>query len=237
MNGGSWLEMLLYSDQGLASQPMTLLFTMLLAFAIGQIVGWVYIATNTAPDYARPFVSSLVVLPVIVSLLMMLMSGSLMIAFGLLAVFAVVRFRNVLRDTRDTIFVLWSIVEGMAVGTQRYSTALIGTLVIGIVLAYLRITNFGHQRLPDGLLAVEISGDPAMGRAALARLFQRHASRWELTKEQTLPGQGQILTYHLHLRDRSRSDNLREELAANDDLHEVTYVPQPGTSKKDSYQY
>jgi hypothetical protein len=237
MNVGSWIDMLLYSDQGSASQPVALLFTLLLAFAIGQIVGWVYLGTNTAPDYARSFVGALVVMPVIVSLLMMLMAGSLMVAFGLLAVFAVVRFRNVLRDTRDTVFVLWSIVEGMAVGTQRYSTALMGVVVIGIVLAYLRITNFGNPRLPDGLLCVEISGDPASGRAAIDRLFRRHATRWELTKEQSMPGQGQVLTYHLHLRDRGRSGDLREELAASDALHEVSYVPQPVVSKKESYQF
>jgi hypothetical protein len=237
MIGGSWLDMLFYSDQGAVSQPVTLLFTLLLAFAIGQVVGWVYLGTNPTPDFARSFVGALVVLPVIVSLLMMLMAGSLMVAFGLLAVFAVVRFRNVLRDTRDTVFVLWSIVEGMAVGTQRYSTAVVGVLMIGVVLAYLRLTNFGNPKPPDGLLCVEISGDPAAGRAALQRLLYRHASRSELVKDQTMPGQGQVLTYHLHLRDRGRSGDLREELAANDSLHEVSYVPQPMPSKKESFQF
>jgi hypothetical protein len=234
MNLGSWLDMLLYSDQGSVAQPVTLLFTLLLAFAIGQMVGWMYLATNTAPDYPRSFVGSLVVLPVIVSLLMMLMAGSLMVAFGLLAVFAVVRFRNVLRDTRDTVYVLWSIVEGMAVGTGRYSTALVGSLAIAFVLAYLRITSFGTQRLPDGQLVVEISGDPATGRSALERLLHRHANRWELTADRSLPGQGLVLTYLLHLRDRGRSGDLREELAASDVLHEVSYVPQPISPKKDA---
>ncbi len=237
MNVSSWLDMLLYSDQGAVSQPVTLVFTLLLAFAIGQMVGWVYLATNTAPDYQRSFVGALVVLPVIVSLLMMLMAGSLMVAFGLLAVFAVVRFRNVLRDTRDTVFVLWSIVEGMSVGTSRYSTAVIGAFAVAIVLAYLRISNFGAQRSPDGQLCVEISGDPQVSRAALHRLFYRHASRWELTKEQSMPGQGQMLTYLLHLRDRTRSSDLREELAGDGNLHEVSYVPQPVPSKKDGASY
>ncbi len=233
MSLSSWLEMLLYSDQGSLSQPVTLLFTLLLAFAIGQTVGWVYLGTNTAPDYQRSFVGALVVLPVIVSLLMMLMAGSLMIAFGLLAVFAVVRFRNVLRDTRDTVFILWSIVEGMAVGTMRYSTALIGAVAIAVVLAYLRISNFGAQRQPDGQLCVEVLGDGAAGRAALKQLFHRHASRWSLTKEQTMPGQGVLLTYLLHLRDRDRADLMRTELAAAGTLSEVSYVPQPVVWKKD----
>ncbi|HYO23810.1 MAG TPA: DUF4956 domain-containing protein [Lacipirellulaceae bacterium] len=237
MNVSAWLDMLLYSDQGAVSQPVTLLFTLLLAFAIGQLVGWIYLGTNTAPDYQRSFVGALVVLPVIVSLLMMLMAGSLMVAFGLLAVFAVVRFRNVLRDTRDTVFILWSIVEGMSVGTFRYSTAVLGALAIGVVLGYLRVSNFGAPRCPDGQLCVEISGDPATGRAALDRLLHRHAHRWTLAKEQSMPGQGQILTFLLHLRDRNRSLDLREELSQADHLHEVSYVPQPVPSKKDNAPY
>ena len=233
MNISSWIEMILYSDHGSLSQPTTLAFTLLLAFAIGQIIGWVYLATNTTPDTTKAFVASLVVMPVIVALLMMLMAGSLMVAFGLLAVFAVVRFRNVLRDTRDTVFVLWSIVEGMSVGTFRYSTAVIGTIAIAIVLAYLRITNFGVDRRCDGLLCVEISGDQKLGRDAIDRLLYRHASRWEVTVDQTTPGQGSVVTYRLHLRDRSRSADLRTELASEEQLHEVSYVHQPAPSKKD----
>jgi hypothetical protein len=52
-----------------------------------------------------------------------------------------------------------------------------------------------------------------------------------------MPGQGQVLTYHLHLRDRGRSGDLREELAASDVLHEVSYVPNPMPSKKESFQF
>lgn len=232
MTLGSWIDALLYGDDGSAWQPTTLLFTLLLAFAVGQIVGWIYLATSTTTDYARSFVGALVVLPVIVSLLMMLMTGSLMIAFGLLAVFAVVRFRNVLRDTRDAVFVLWTIVEGMAVGTMKYSMAVLGAAAVATVLIYLRVSNFGVRRRPDGLLSVEVSGDPATGRAALDRLLYRHAQRWELAGDQSSPGQGLVLTYNLHLRDRNRANDLRDELAASDQLHEVSYVNRPLPPKR-----
>jgi hypothetical protein len=234
MNVDSLIDMLLYSDQGAASQPITLLFTLLLAFAVGQLVGWVYILTSPQPDYSRSFVIALVVLPVIVSLLMMLMTGSLTIAFGLFAVFAVVRFRNVLRDTRDTVFVLWTMVEGMSVGTMRYSMAILGAAALATIMVYLRISNFGGRRRPDGLLSVEVSGDPAAGRAALNQLLYRHANRWELTGDQSMPGQGLVLSYHLHLRDRSRSNDLRDELATSNQLHEVSYVNRPAPPKKPS---
>ena len=133
---------------------------MLLAFVLGQIIGWVYMGTHTAPSYSSSFVASLVVLPVIVSLMMILMAGQFDDRVRLLAVFAVVRFRNVLKDTRDTTYVLWAIVEGMAVGTFRYSTSLVGAACVVLVLFYLWLTEFGVRHRFDA--ALSLSG--RMGR-------------------------------------------------------------------------
>ena len=109
----NWFELLRYGDPSTSAPIETVLLSLLVAFVVGQLIGWVYMATHTTPSYSSSFVASLVVLPVTVALMMILMAGSLMIAFGLLAVFAVVRFRNVLKDTRDTTYILWAIVEGM----------------------------------------------------------------------------------------------------------------------------
>ena len=99
--------------------PEGSLFLLILAFVIGQVIGWTYMYTHRVLSYSQTFTASLVVLPVLVALMMMLMSGSVIIAFGLLAVFAVVRFRNVLKDTRDTCYVLWAIVEGWRSALDR----------------------------------------------------------------------------------------------------------------------
>src|SRR5262245_58485905 len=133
----TFLDMLRFGDPATAQPVVTVVLSLLMGFVLGQIIGWVYMATHTTPSYSSSFVASLVVLPVIVALMMILMSGSIMIAFGLLAVFAVVRFRNVLKDTRDTTYILWAIVEGMAAGTFRYSTALVGAGCVVLVMIYL----------------------------------------------------------------------------------------------------
>jgi hypothetical protein len=231
MNEASWFEMLWHGDQGATATPETIWFTLLLAFLLGQIVGWVYLLTHTSNRLAKTFVPSLVVLPTIVSLLMMLMSGGLMVAFGLLAVFAVVRFRNVLRDTRDTVFVLWAIIEGMAAGTFRYSTALFGVTAVALVLFYLRLSEFGVRRRHDALLSVEVVGDPDGGRSDLDRILYRHADRWELTGDQMTASQGLVLTYQLFLRDRRRSAELRDEVAAAANLQEVSFVLQKSSGE------
>ena len=121
-----WVDLFVYGDAGpTAGDPETVIFIMVMSFVVGQTIGWIYMWTHKVLSYSQTFVASLVVLPAIVALMMSLISGSLYVAFGLLAVFAVVRFRNVLKDTRDTIYILWSIVEGMSVGTQRYTSAII----------------------------------------------------------------------------------------------------------------
>lgn len=206
------LEILLHGDAatGLAG-PETALLVMLLAFCVGQIIGWVYMFTHASLSYSRMFVASLVAIPVIVSLVMLLMAGNIVIAFGLLAVFAVVRFRNVLKDTRDTTFILWAIVQGMAIGTMRFSTALLGCLAVAAVFLYLRFTAFGSRHRYDVVLSLHWSG----GREELASLgpiLRRHSARAKLASQRDAGEEGIDISYRLLLRDPTRSRELLTDL-------------------------
>lgn len=209
----NWLETIFGGDPAsFAAGPETVLFIALLAFVIGHFIGWVYMWTHSSVSYSQTFVSSLVVMPVLVALMMVLMAGSVAIAFGLLAVFAVVRFRNVLKDTRDTTFVIWSIIEGMAVGTFRYSTALVGAFVISGILLYLRLTAFGSRHRYDAILSLQVTGDRAIAAPVLNSILNRHAFRAQLASERRLSDEGVDLSYRLLLRDPARSDELQWEL-------------------------
>lgn len=198
----------------------TVLLVALLSFVIGHVIGWVYMWTHTTLSYSRMFVTSLVVIPVLVALVMVLMRGNIVIAFGLLAVFAVVRFRNVLKDTRDTTFILWSIVMGLAVGTLRFSTALIGCACVAAIFLYLRMTSFGSRHRYDVILNLHWTG-PGAAPAALKSVLHRHSLQAHLASERTAADEGMDVSYRLLLRDPSRSRELLDELEAADG---VAYV-------------
>ncbi len=202
--------------------PKTALLAMLLAFTIGHLIGWVYAFTHQGLSYSQMFTASLVVLPVLVSLVMLLMSNSLVIAFGLLAVFAVVRFRNVLKDTRDTTFVLWSIVEGMACGTQNFSLAVIGAVFVFIVFLYLRFTAFGGRHRYDVVLSLQLIGDLVGAVQSHRDILRRHSNRIQLASERKLTDSGLDLSYRLLLRDPSRSNELLTELESSDGIENVS---------------
>ena len=219
-----WLSVLQYGDPGSSPPAQTIVVALLLAFIVGQLVGWIYMATHTSPSYSSSFVASLVVLPVIVALMMILMAGSLMIAFGLLAVFAVVLFRNILKDTRDTTFILWSIVEGMGAGTYRYATTLIGAVVIMLVLAYLWWTQFGERHRFDAVLSLLTPADGGMTRANIERVLHRYSDRTLLTGERQSPDSRSVLSYRLLLRNPALREQMRTDLSAAGDVQELSFT-------------
>ncbi len=218
-----FVQMMLSSDFGTTPGGwQSVLFVLLLSFVLGQFVGWIYMWTHKGLSYSQTYVGSLVVIPVIVAMMMQLMSSSFVAAFGLLAVFAVVRFRNVLKDTRDTTFILWSIIEGLGVGTMRYSTAVVGAFGIAVVLLYLRLTSFGSRHRFDAVLSLQLTGDLVSGLATLKQLLLRHASRVVLADERKLTDEGLSLSYRLLLRDPSRSDELQWALKQTEGIEHVS---------------
>jgi hypothetical protein len=201
---------------------MATVFVMLMAVAVGMLIGFVYMWTHEALSYSRTFVGALAVMPLVVAMMMAVMAGSLLVAFGLLAVFGVVRFRNVLKDTRDTTFILWSIMEGMAIGTMRFSTALLAALGIGTALLVFRVMSFGLRLRYDAVLSLRVTGDVPARLAALKPILLRHALRLTLASERRSTDEGTDMTYRLLLRDNARSAELQAELAGTEGFQNVS---------------
>lgn len=140
------LERLLDGSLGGITSPELILFTFVLAFVLGQTLAWVYYFTHQSLSYSRSFVQSIVLMTVIVSMVMVAIGGSLITAFGLMGALAMIRFRHMIKDSRDISFVSAALVIGMSVGSQRFQVAIIGTVVICFIVLYLHVTGFGtHQ--------------------------------------------------------------------------------------------
>jgi hypothetical protein len=217
-----WSSLLFEADYGGSlGGVQTAVFVMLTAFVVGQFVGWVYMWTHHGLSYSQTFVMSLVIVPVLVSLMLLLLAGSIVVAFGLLAVFAVVRFRNVLKDTRDTVFILWAITEGLGIGTLRFSTSLVAALGVAAVLVYLKVADFGSRQRYDAVLTLRITGDAESGMSALQQVLRRHSRRVLLTNERRRTDVGADLAYRLLLRNPSRDGELKAELDQMPGLEQV----------------
>lgn len=199
-----------------------LIMALLLAFLSGQLLAWVYMYTHSGLSYSRTYVSSLILIPITVTLVMIVLGNNLITAFGLLAVFAIVRFRNIIRDTLDTVYILSLIVIGMAYGTQLYSTAIIGTLVSASVLYYIWFTSFGSRQRYD--LILNLHWAESIGRlTSLQQLLERHALKVHMASQRSVEDdKGADLSYRLLMRDPNRVHDLLNELQANTAVSRVT---------------
>ncbi len=197
---------------------------LLLAFLSGHFIGWIYMMTHSGLSYSRTFVNSLVVIPIVVALVMMVLSNNLVTAFGLMAVFAIVRFRNILRDTLDTSYILSVIVVGMACGTMKFATAVLGCLIIGSVMIYLRATSFGARHRYDCILNLQWTRSRAE-LPDLRLLLRRHALKIVTASERAHEPHGLYLSYRVLLRDPSRVDELLAELKALNGISVVNSLP------------
>ena len=59
---------------------------------------------------------------------------------------SIIRFRTAVKDPRDTAFIFWGVVSGLACGTQNYTIVLVGSLVICIILfVFKKITSSSNK--------------------------------------------------------------------------------------------
>ena len=217
-----WVNDILRTDRTPDADIGSILFALLLAFVMGQVIGWVYQKTHRGLSYSQSFTASMVVLPVLVAMMMLLMADNMTVAFGLLAVFAVVRFRNVLKDTRDTVFVLWAIVEGMAVGTGRSSLALVGCVFVSLVLFYLAVSHYGAKTNFDTI--VNLLFEAASGKTddSIERVLQRHCLATQVASIREVSPGNLDASYRLTLRNPSRRVDLESELRALETVQRVS---------------
>jgi hypothetical protein len=198
------------------------LLGLVLSFLGGHVISWVYMMTHSGLSYSKSFVNSLLVIPVVVSLVMMVLSNSLVTAFGLMAVFAIVRFRNILRDTLDASYILMVIVLGMAAGTMKFSTAIVGTLFLCGLMVYLWATGFGTRHRYDMILNFHWTG-PQPEREKLEGLLRNYSLKSTCASERRHEGfAGSDLSYRLLLKNPATMPNLLEDLQSYPGVTRVT---------------
>jgi uncharacterized membrane protein YhiD involved in acid resistance len=200
------------------------LLCLLLAFVLAQLIAWLYVWTHKGLSYSRTFTQSLVLITMIVSMVMLVIGNNIFTAFGLLGALAIIRFRNVLKDTRDTAFVFIALVVGMAIGSQRYQIAIVGTMALIAVSAYMHVTAFGSRGHFDGYLTFLRASDesepadlPLVLRRfcrSIKRISSRHGSLDGVTE----------YVFQVRLRDRRRSDELVAELRGLPSVQDASLV-------------
>jgi len=127
-------EWLLAGDTPAASLgPFELSMRLVAALLLGLAVAVIYrLSHGRRKEDARVLFATLVLLSLLIAMVALVIGNSVARAFSLVGALSIVRFRTVVDDTRDTAFVIFSVVTGMAAGAGLLFVPLLGLPLVGI---------------------------------------------------------------------------------------------------------
>ncbi|KKU86368.1 MAG: hypothetical protein UY14_C0002G0010 [Parcubacteria group bacterium GW2011_GWA1_47_9] len=136
-----------------------IIINLVFVFVLELAIAWVYRRTHRTLSYSQSFVSTIILMGVIASLIMMVVTENIVGAFALLGAFSLIRFRTIVKETRDIAFVFFSLAIGVAIGTNNYVVGLLGTIFISAAILLLNRFNFGSVAR-GGHIAVILAHKP-----------------------------------------------------------------------------
>ena len=194
------------------ASPLEVLFATTLSFALNMTIAAVYKATYRGTSYSQDYVHTIIIIGTVTSILIMVVSSSMEIAFGMFAAFSLIRFRRNLGQSRDLAFVFLAMATGMVVGARMYSMALVSTAVI-LSIAYMLAKSgaFAPKRASHQMrvrVNNDIDWDDAFGP-----VFEEYLDAYELISVETV--QAAMMTelrYGLQLKPGRKTSDFMERM-------------------------
>ncbi|WP_186725789.1 MULTISPECIES: DUF4956 domain-containing protein [Rummeliibacillus] len=115
------------------------------SFGIGMFIYWIYKKYFRGVVYSYNYNVSFVLMTMITTLIIMTISTNIILSLGMVGALSIVRFRTAVKDPLDIVYMFWAIAAGIATGAKMYPLSIIGSLVFGIVIAWLSKKKTKHE--------------------------------------------------------------------------------------------
>ena len=120
----------------------TIIYHIVSAALISIVIYVSYWYTHTGTAYSKKFNVSLMTLTILTATVMTVIGNNIALSLGMVGALSIVRFRTAIKDSRDTMYIFWTIIVGSCCGVGDYTVASIGSAVVFIVLLLMgRIRN------------------------------------------------------------------------------------------------
>ena len=206
----------IWQDQTISiSSFPTVLVTLLIAFAVGVFIFWIYKMNFRGVMYSQNYALSLVLLCIITAPVVLCIRQSLALSLGMVGALSIVRFRTAVKDPLDTAYMFWSLTMGILIGAGQFFLAAVA--VIGIALLITIISRVASKPAETFLLVLRgeagVEGD-------VTNLLRR--LKHMRLKSKTLSGDGVEITYEIRL--ERQHDVLINKLLSIPGVQDATLV-------------
>ena len=204
--------------------PSEILINLVLAFILGMAISWVYKTTHKGLSYSQSFMLTSIFVAVIVSMVIMVIGNNLARAFALVGALSIIRFRTVVKDTKDTAYIFWALAAGMAAGTGSYFLAFAGSGFISLIAYVLYISNYGSIHKSEFILQFRVKND-GNDTQEYSKIISRYAKKSTLLHvEPSGDSNTSKISFDIIMKKDENQDKFASDIAKLDEVSEVALV-------------
>lgn len=201
----------------------SILLILAAALGLGLVVAGFYILIHRHDSYAASFPMTLVMLPVIISVIIYLIGNNVASAFSLAGAFSLIRFRSAPGDPKDIAYVFFALAVGLACGMGYIAFATVAVIFLCLAMLFLEKIHFGDPHASCLNLKITMPEQLSF-EGSFDDVLDDFAQQWKLTKVKSVDfGSLYELSYQVKLLDntdrkafidrlRQRNGNLNIEL-------------------------
>ena len=169
------------------------------AIALGLIIALVY---SRCGDCTKSFAVALALLPGIVCVVILMVSGSIGAGVAVAGTFSLVRFRSAPGTAREILAVFLAMAAGLACGMGCVAVAAVSTVLVCLLYALLSRSHFGEEKNGDRHRTMHITVPESLEYAgAFDDIFDTYTESRRLVHVKTTSlGSLNRLTYDIMLR-------------------------------------
>ncbi|WP_121610456.1 DUF4956 domain-containing protein [Mesobacillus foraminis] len=176
------------------------LIGLLVAFAVGLFIYFIYKKTFSGVMYSHTFNISLIIMSMATALIIIGISSNVLLSLGMVGALSIVRFRTPIKDPMDIVYIFWAIVAGILCGAGFIPLVIIGSILIGLVL----VIFINRIKVENPYLLV-VRYNEASIENSLEHVISGHVKKHSLKSKSVMPGNDYEVTYEIRVKENDMS--------------------------------
>ena len=205
--------------------------TMLVAIVFGVAIAFTYYKTQET-DYQRSMAITLLMLPIILSVIILFIGNNIARAFSLAGTLSIIRFRSAPGDPKDIGFIFFDIAAGLACGVGLFGYGAIFVAILCIIMIFAEKVKLFDKKEVEKTLKITIP-ENLNYQGAFDEILQKYTKKYTLTKIRTTDlGSLFELNYNvIMLNDKDEQEFINELRCRNGNLNIILAISVPTKTK------